>query len=151
MTAEYFQIVLNTRYGCDGRGLKALLERVLQVFPAAFVALSDVDLAGEARRMLAIEARGVRTLAIGDFLALLDKSDQVVWATIFLCRSREQAASLSSMEDYTDSLKKVEALVRVVDAGSYYIYGPAERLSLLHQMVGGDTSLRSLDELEFPE
>jgi hypothetical protein len=151
LNSEFFQITLTPENGCDGPGLRGLLRQLAVVFPVAFVSLSDVDLIGDARSALLTPVDRVRTLPLEDFCSLLGKSSQIVWANVFLCQTQGQSESLLPTEDYTDSLLKAEALVRVVDAGSYYVYGPAKPMRILHHQIGGDASLRTLSELSFPE
>lgn len=152
MTAgKFVQICLRSPTGTDGPGLAQILQRVLPVVEARWAVLSDVDLVGPARSSLATESRAVRVLPVGQLLTLLQNAQQVVWANVFLCRSKEAAEQITGAEDYVALLKRSEGLVRVVDATYYYVYGPVPHFANLAYELGGEQTEAFATNLDFPE
>jgi hypothetical protein len=86
-----------------------------------------------------------------ELLTGLEQAEQVVWANIFLCSTRDAALRITTDEDYPESLVKAEALVRVVDASYYYLYGPVEIMRCLREELDGEEKAGSPAELDFPE
>lgn len=151
MTENFIQIVVAAPNGCDGPGLIRVLQNVARLVPAKFVSLSDLDVIGVSRTELVVSSGETRLMEFGALIELLSNCSQVVWANVFLCRTRAQADSILATEDYTRSLLKADALVRVVDADSYHICGRAEKVAFLESELGGTAFRRRLEELQFPE
>jgi hypothetical protein len=152
MKAEmYVQICLEPPDGTNGPGLFRLLQLVLTSVPAGWATLSDVDLVGGSRASLGTESRAVRVVSVVQLLALLQDTEQIVWANVFLCRSREVADEITGSEDYCTAVEKAEVLVRVVDASYYYVYGLPTRLAEIRNELGGEQKEGLVGELDFPE
>lgn len=148
---QYSQICLTAQEGCDGPGLARTLRGILETIDAGIAVLSDVDLVGSARPTLTVGSSETRTLLIDELLVHLGGTEQIVWATVCLCGNDDQAKLISSDEDYVVSLMKANAMVRVVDATYYYIYGPRAPLARLHRLLGGEMRTCEPSDLDFPE
>lgn len=148
---RYSQLCVEAPGGADGPGLAGVLRQVLEVIAADWAALSDMDLVGPTRVSLLAQGHEVRVISVPHLIDLLEQAGQVVWATVFLCGSREQAARITGSEDFVSALAKADGLVRVVDASSYYVYGPTGLFGALRGELSGELKEGSADELDFPE
>jgi len=148
---RYLQICVEAADGTNGQGLKQFLWRVSIALNAGWVALSDVDLVGDARVSLLTVGHEIRVLPVSELLNLLEDVRQVVWATVFLCGSQEAAETITGAEDFVVALAKAQGLVRVVDATYYYIYGEVPSLAHLREELDGEQKEGTAHDLDFPE
>jgi len=148
---RYVQTCVEAPEGADGDGLRRLLQQVLTVVSASWAAVTDVDLVGEARESLLTPSDEIRIIPMLRLLTLLEQAKQVVWANVFLCATRQAAEQITASEDYVPALSKAEALVRVVDAGYYYVYGPVDQIESVRRELAGEDKEGFLEELDFPE
>lgn len=151
MAKRYMQICVEAKEGADGQGLISIIRRALTALAAGWAVLSDVDLVGSARQDLLTQGHDVQVKSVLSLLELLKKSDQVVWATIFLCGSKAEAETITGDEDFVSALEKSRGIVRVVDATYYYIYGPVEYLESISGLLIGEQKEGLAKELDFPE
>jgi hypothetical protein len=148
---RYMQVCVDAINGADGQGLISIIRQVLSAHSADWAVLSDVDLVGNARQYLLTQGHDVRVMSVSRLLKLLREAEQVVWATIFLCGTKEAAETITGSEDFILALEKSKLLVRVVDATYYYIYGPVEYLENLSGKMEGEQKEGFAEELDFPE
>jgi hypothetical protein len=153
MNEEYWQLMVAPRDGCTGEGLCELLEMVAGHFDCSWCVLSDIDLVGtegvrEELLTLSVEAHA---RSLDECLKLFRKASQVVWASVFLCRSFGEAKTLRGNEDYIDSLRKCHGLLRAIDGAEYFVYLPAGTSESV--LLPGEVHRRRvpIDELTFPE
>jgi len=86
------------------------------------------------------------------FLSLLQRATQVVWATLFFCRTESEAGMIRPDETYEASTEKAVVTVRVVDATYVYIIGREDVLRGAERVLPpGESHLGAIEDMEFPE
>lgn len=145
------QVCVEAAGGTDGPGLRRILRQVSAALATEYAVVSDVDLIGDARESLLIQGHDVRVLAVSDLVRCLDEAEQIVWATVFLCRSKRLAEDITGAEDFISALGKADGLVRVVDASYYYVYGPVARMGGVRAELLGEEKEGYAQQLDFPE
>lgn len=151
MAKRYMQICIEAKEGADGQGLISIVERASIALATDWALLSDVDLVGTARQYLLTKGHEVRVMTVSSLLKLLKEAEQVVWATIFFCHSKEAAETITGAEDFVSALEKSQGLVRVVDATYYYIYGSVKNFENLSVTFIGEQKEGFAEDLDFPE
>lgn len=117
-----------------------------------WVALTDVDVSGESRARLLVDARECRVVSSQWFFGEIARANQVVWCSAFFCAAREQAAAIAPSESYAVSVLKADVTVRVVDATYFYAFGsPGYADSWRRLFPASRVRVVFDDELEFPE
>lgn len=137
--------------GMTGGCVANWTERVLAHRELGWVALSDIDVAGESRPELASRAREVRVMRTEVLLPLLRKASQVVWASLFFCKTRSAAASVRPDETYEQSAATAVVTVRVVDASYFYVIGKSSQLEDIRSWPDAVVREAPLAALDFPE
>jgi hypothetical protein len=148
---RYSQVCLEPENGTDGVGLAELLGCVASALSADWVSLSDIDLVGSSRGVLSAQEHETKVMPVSRLCSVASEAKQVVWASVFFCCSKEEAETITATEDYVASLRKAKALVRVVDATYYYVYGPVTKMDMLNVDLRGQQKKGLLEELDFPE
>lgn len=138
--------------GATGPRLVALIRRVFGAALPTWVSVSDADISGDVRTSAFVGSTDARTFASAAYLELLERAEQVVWITLFFCTSADAAKSISGTEDYSTALAKADALVRVVDAGHYYVYLPWDgTAAIAPALERAELKRGAVDLLDFPE
>lgn len=152
---EYCEVILRPQSGCTGLGLVNVLQTVAAYLDCHWCVFSDVDLVGaeDVREALLCSSFDVQVRSLDESSAILRQATQIVWATVFLCRSSSQALTVHGDEDYVDSLRKSNGLVRAVDGSEYFVYFPVVdgKPDLLELFDEQHRRRVRIDRLNFPE
>lgn len=152
-SASYLQICIPApEDGLSGTVVADWIEYVVSTRDLAWVASSDVDVAGDARAQLSIGAHGIRVMLASELLSLIRRATQVVWASLFFCRTESDAKMVQSDEAYEVSTAKAIVTVRVVDASYVYFIGREDVLWGVQDLLPpGERRIGAITDMEFPE
>lgn len=138
--------------GLSGPLVAEWLERLLANRNLHWVAVSDVDVAGDSRPELAISARSARVMPSITLVALIARATQVVWASLYFCRTEADAKRIRPDEKYEESAEKAVLTVRAVDGSYVYVTGKEQLLVGVESVLPpGTVHVGPIEEMEFPE
>lgn len=151
--SQYTQVCLPADSdGATGARFVALIRDIFGSALPPWVSVSDADISGEVRPHAFVDSKRATVFPSEQYLDLLVQAEQIVWINLYFCTNRAAAESISGSEDYTASLSKADALVRVVDAGHYYFYALSDTERVLTDALrDAEVKQGPLDGLEFPE
>jgi len=151
--ASYLQICIPApEEGLSGTLVAEWIERVLMNRNLDWVAVSDVDVAGDSRAQLTISAHEARVMQTSTLVSLIRRATQVVWASLFFCRTESDVKRIQPEEKYEESTEKAIATVRVVDASYVYVIGREQVLGGVEKVLPpGAIRIGPIEEMEFPE
>src|SRR5689334_20968599 len=121
----YIQICVRVpEEGATGGVVVDAVKHVVNDIRVPWVTTSDVDVIGEVRSDLLVTSREVKILKTAQLLELIERAEQIIWASFFFCSDKFTALSIRADESYAMSTLKAEVVVRVVDATYVYVIGP---------------------------
>lgn len=152
-SAPYLQVCVPApEGGLSGPVVAEWIDRVLQNQYLDWVAVTDVDVAGDSRPQLTISAHEARVMPTSTVVLLLRRATQVVWASLFFCRTESDAKRIRPDETYQESTEKATVTVRVVDASYVYVIGTEQVLRGVDKVLPpGDSRIGSIADMDFPE
>ena len=152
-SASYLQVCVPAPVGgLSGPLFAEWIERVLSNLNLDWVTVSDIDVAAESRPQLALNAHEARVMQTSTLVSLMRRAAQVVWASLFFCRTESDAKRVQPEETYEESTEKAIATVRVVDASYVYVIGKEQVLRGVEKILPpGAIHVGSIEDMEFPE